>query len=183
MTKSTVLFSLFFLSISVKTIAQQKLDKINWPPQYEPAKSKFYVHNEIDINASPQVVWDILVDALKWESYYKGAKNVVLINPNDKILQANSIFKWETMGLKFQSTIKEYIPNQLLAWESKKKNIQGYHVWLIVPTAKGCKVITDELQNGWLTFFEKTFQPKKLQRLHDVWLLELKKKAEKTNQK
>lgn len=93
MTKSTVLFSLFFLSISVKTIAQQKLDKINWPPQYEPAKSKFYVHNEIDINASPQVVWDILVDALKWESYYKGAKNVVLINPNDKILQSNLIFK------------------------------------------------------------------------------------------
>ena len=53
-----------------------------------------------------------------------------------------------------------------------------YHAWLILPTETGCKVITDESQNGWLTFFEKTFQPKKLKKLHDVWLTELKKKAE-----
>ncbi len=91
------------------------------------------------------------------------------------------MFKWETMGLKFQSTIKEFEPNRLLAWETKKRSIKGYHVWLIVATEKGCKVITDESQNGWLTFFEKTFQGKKLKRLHDVWLAELKKKSENQN--
>lgn len=83
------------------------------------------------------------------------------------------------MGLSFRSTIKEFEPYRLLAWESVKKSIQGYHVWLIIPTASGCRVITDESQNGWLTFLEKTFQRKKLKRLHDVWLTELKRKAER----
>lgn len=155
------------------------LEKINWSEEYQPSKSKFYVHNEIEINASPEIVWNILIAALEWEKWYEGAENVSFSDgANDTTLQANSIFKWKTMGLKFQSTIKEYEPNRLLAWESKKKSIQGYHVWLILPTATGCKVITDESQNGWLTFFEKTFQGKKLKRLHGIWLTELKKKSE-----
>lgn len=157
---------------------QQNVEKINWPTNYEPSKSKFYVHNEIEISAKPEVVWALLIDALKWEGWYIGAKKVSFLNPNHQILNKDAIFQWQTMGLKFNSTIKEFEPNRLLAWESRKKSIQGYHVWLIIPTEKGCKVITDESQNGWLTFFEKTFQGKKLKRLHDVWLAELKKKSE-----
>jgi hypothetical protein len=82
------------------------------------------------------------------------------------------------MGLNFESTIEEFVPSSRLSWESRKKSIRGYHAWLIIPTADGCKVITDESQNGWLTFFEKIFQPKKLHKLHDIWLAELKKQAE-----
>lgn len=170
-----ILIQLAFFLMSSTLIAQTT---IVWPTNYDPAISKFYVHNEIEINASPQAVWEVLIDAKKWPSYYEGAKNVVLIDTSQNVLQANSVIKWQTMGLKFVSTIKEFVPNKLLAWESKKKSIQGYHVWLIVPTPNGCKVITDESQNGWLTFFEKTFQGKKLQKLHGVWLKELKKKAE-----
>lgn len=157
---------------------QNKIEKINWPSAYEPSKSKFYVHNEIEINAQPEVVWYFLIDALKWQSWYKRAKDVSFITKADTVINANSIFKWETMGMEFESTIKQFETNRLLAWESKKKSIQGFHVWLIVPTDKGCKVVTDESQNGWLTFFEKTFQGRKLKKLHDVWLVELKKKSE-----
>ncbi len=155
---------------------------INWPAAYEPSKSRFYVHNEIEINAPAEKVWGFIIDALKWEIWYKGAKNVSFINKQDSMLHSNAVFKWQTMGLRLQSAIKEFIPGKFLAWESKKKSIQGYHVWLIVPTAGGCKVITDESQNGWLTFFEKLFQKNKLSRLHAVWLSELKKMAEKANQ-
>jgi uncharacterized protein YndB with AHSA1/START domain/uncharacterized damage-inducible protein DinB len=179
MTKFIFLISLFATIFSVSA-QQNDAEKINWPANYEPAKSKFYVHNEIEINAKPEVVWAILIDALKWESWYVGAKDVTLSDSIQKMLQANSVIKWQTMGFKFTSYIKEYEPNKLLAWESVKKQIQGYHVWLIVPTSNGCKVITDESQNGWLTFFEKTFQGKKLKKLHDVWLGELKKRAEGT---
>lgn len=153
-------------------------EKINWPSEYDPANSKFYVHNEIQIDASPEIVWEFLIDALKWESWYAGAKNVSFIHSGDSLLNANSVFNWETMGLKFESEIQQFEPYRLLAWESKKKIIQGYHVWLIVPDGNGCKVITDESQNGWLTFFEKIFQGKKLHRLHDMWLAELKIKSE-----
>lgn len=177
MTKFNLTLAVFTATFSV--FAQQNnLEEINWPKNYEPSKSKFYVHNEIEINAKPEKVWGFLVDALKWQTWYKGAKNVSFTNQTDSLINASSIFKWETMGLKFQSTIKQFEPHRLLAWESQKKSIQGFHVWLIVPTATGCKVITDESQNGWLTFFEKTFQRKKLKNLHDVWLAELKKKSE-----
>ncbi len=184
MTKFFLALSLCSLSLTAfsqldpTTREQTGSEKISWPPVYEPSKSKFYVHNEIEINASPEKVWGFLIDALEWESWYKGAKNVSFTNQIDTVLMANSIFKWETMGLKFESTIKQFKLNKLLAWESKKKSIQGFHVWLIIPTANGCKVITDESQNGWLTFFEKTFQGKKLKKLHDIWLTELKTKSE-----
>lgn len=177
MTKFILTFVLL-ASIFSAYSQQSSLEKINWPANYEPAKSKFYVHNEIEINATPEKVWGYLIDALQWETWYVGAKNVSFLNQNDKFLTKETVFRWQTMGLQFESTIKEFEPNRLLAWESNKKQIQGYHVWLIVPTSNGCKVITDESQNGWLTFFEKTFQGKKLKRLHDVWLLELKKKSE-----
>jgi hypothetical protein len=176
MAKILILF--FLLPLSIGNLFGQK---INWPPQYEPTKSKFYVHNEIDIKATPVKVWAILIAAKKWESYYKGAENVVLVNTAGENLAENTIFTWKTMGLNFESIIKEFAPNERLSWESRKKQIQGYHAWLILPTADGCKLITDESQNGWLTFFEKTFQPNKLRRLHDVWLAEIKKKAESAN--
>ncbi len=178
MTKFVLTLALFATSYSVFAL-QPSAEKIDWPPAYEPSKSKFYIHNEIEINAKPEIVWGFLIDALEWHAWYKGAKNVSFTNPNDAVLNSSTIFKWETMGLKFESTITQFEPNRLLAWESRKKSIQGYHVWLIVPTSEGCKVTTDESQNGWLTFFEKTFQGQKLKKLHDVWLLALKKKSEK----
>jgi uncharacterized protein YndB with AHSA1/START domain len=177
MTKFTFACLVYVLSLPV-CAQPDNPEAINWPATYEPAKSRFYVHNEIEINAPPEKVWSFLIDALAWESWYKGARNVSFSDPTDAVLNAGSVFSWETMGLRFESTVRQFEPNRLLAWESKKKSIQGFHVWLIVPTDKGCKVITDESQNGWLTFFEKTFQGKKLQKLHDVWLWELKTKAE-----
>lgn len=153
-------------------------EKINWPAEYDPARSKFYVHNEIEINAAPEKVWGFLIDTLQWPSWYKGAKNVQFLNPADSLLTASAVFRWNTMGLQFESAIQQFEPYRLLAWESKKKSIRGFHVWLVIPTDNGCKVITDESQNGWLTFLEKLFQGKKLKRLHDTWLSELKKKAE-----
>lgn len=170
-----------FLTVSmlaVQSINAQKMGKINWPPNYEPSKSKFFVHNEIEIEATPEEVWQILIDAESWATFYKGAQNVKIQDTSQAVLQANSVFRWKTMGLQFDSYIREFVPNSRLSWESKRSNIQGYHAWLIVPQANGCRLITDESQNGWLTFFEKLFQPRKLKKLHDVWLVEIKKKAE-----
>ncbi len=161
------------LSLSAQTAGQ-----INWPAEYEPSRSKFYVHNEIDINAPRQVVWDILMQAEQWPDWYEGASGVKILGSGTGLLQASSCFQWKTMGLDFVSAIREFVPNERLSWESEKRSIRGYHAWLIIPTATGCRVVTDESQNGWLTFFEKLFQRNKLRRLHDVWLTELKKKAE-----
>lgn len=175
--KTALLLTSGFLT-SLLAVAQSSDYQINWPPEYEPSKSKFFVHNEIEVTAAPEKVWALLVDAEAWPEWYEGASNVVITSSETTVLEKESIFQWNTMGLAFESTVKEFEVPFRLSWESKKKSIQGYHAWLIIPTATGCRVITDESQNGWLTFFEKTFQRKKLRRLHDVWLRELKKKSE-----
>ncbi len=177
----TTVFLCFILSANLfaqENANQSNVEKIKWPDGYNPSQSNFFVHNEVEINASPDMVWKNLIDALKWESWYTGAKNVSLTNSADTVLLANSVFHWKTMGFNFQTVIKEYVPNSLLAWESKKKSIRAYNVWMIVPSANGCKVIVEESQNGWLTFFEKTFEPHKLKKMHDVWLSALKVKSE-----
>jgi uncharacterized protein YndB with AHSA1/START domain len=179
MVKLNWLLGLFALSSIAQLSAQSIEEGIRWPEAYEPTRSKFFVHNEIEIYAPPAIVWDILLPAETWPDWYEGAKNVVIVRGGEGgRLSSNAVFDWQTMGLKFRSTIKEFVPNERLSWESRKRSIQGYHAWLIVPTATGCRLITDESQHGWLTFFEKTFQPRKLHRLHDIWLSEIKKKAE-----
>ena len=159
--------------------AQPYSSQIYWPEAYAPENARFYVHNAIDIDATPEVVWNILIQAETWPMWYEGASNVDVLESDEGILKDGSVFTWQTMGLDFTSTIKEYKPFERLSWESVKGSIKGYHTWLIIPTESGCKLITDESQHGWLTLMEKTFQPKKLHRLHDIWLSQIKQKAER----
>jgi hypothetical protein len=70
-----------------------------------------------------------------------------------------------------------------MAWEVRRGNLTAYHAWVIVPTAKGCKLITPEAQNGFLTFLQKVFQPNKLLNLHEHWLEVIKARAENSNPK
>lgn len=174
----------FAQNTTSKSIMTKKYDKatnlIIWPEEFHPEKSKFYVHNEIEINASPQVVWGILINAKEWHTYYKGAQSPIkFVDTTAKTLQDGLTFKFHTMGLKFQPVINEFVPNERLAWTSRIKSIQGYHAWVIVPTDNGCRLITAESQNGFLTFMQKVFQPKKLLKLHDEWLRLIKERAEK----
>lgn len=159
--------------------SQPYSSQINWPEEYKPEKASFYAHNAIEIAATPEVVWQILMEAETWPDWYEGAEDLEIQNSDDGQLDASSVFTWKTMGLNFTSTIREFESPYRLSWESTKSSIKGYHAWLIIPTENGCKLITDESQYGWLTFMEKTFQPKKLERLHDIWLAAIKEKAEK----
>lgn len=176
--------SVFAQNTTSKSIMTKKYDKatnlIVWPETFNPENSKFYVHNEIEINAKPQVVWDILINAKEWHTYYKGAQSPVeFVDTTAKTLQDGLTFNFHTMGLKFQPVINEFVPYERLAWLSRIKSIQGYHAWVIVPTENGCRLITAESQNGFLTFMQKIFQPKKLLKLHDEWLRLIKNRAEK----
>lgn len=158
--------------------APAEADRINWPARYGPDRSEFFVHNEIDVAASPEVVWAELVAAEAWPGWYEGAADVRVTTPAGSTLAADAEFSWRTMDQTFVSTVKEFSPPYRLGWESYKNDIQGYHAWLIVPTATGCRVVTEESQFGFLTLMQKVFVPTKLAALHDRWLLELKRRAE-----
>lgn len=162
-----------------QALTRPMAERIHWPERYRPDRSTFFVHNEIMIDAPAQKVWDILVQIEAWPQWYVGAENLKLANSKTGRLAADSNFTWKTMGMNFDSRVKEFLPPWRLATESRKRVIQGYHAWLIIPTATGCKVITDESFRGPLGLLQGTFIPHKLHRLHQIFLEELKKKAEK----
>lgn len=168
-----------------KSIKTKKYDSttnlVVWPEEFNPKKAKWYVYNEIEINAKPEKVWNVLIDAKKWHTFYKGVESAIeYIDTTATTLRNGLRFKLHTMGLQLEPEIKEFVPNERMAWEVRKGNLTAYHAWVIVPTDKGCRLITPESQNGFLTFLQKIFKPSKLLNLHEHWLEMIKAKAEET---
>ncbi len=151
---------------------------IEWPEVFDPQNSDFYVHNEIEINASPEVVWKLLVEAHLWHRWYFGITNMRFETPGQGNLESNTKVFWESMGQRLNNTVTVCLPNRSLAWQFNETMIQGCHAWVIVPTENGCKVITDESQTGKLAKLQKLFLPRKLMKQHDTWLRDLKRQAE-----
>jgi hypothetical protein len=175
--------SLFAQKEGIKSFMTKQYDPttnlVVWPEEFNPAKTKWYVYNEIEINAKPEVVWNILINAKTWHTFYKGVQSPVEFMDSSSATLKNGLeFKMHTMGLHLKPVMKEFVPNERMAWEVRRSNLTAYHAWIIVPTANGCRLITPESQNGFLTLLQKVFQPKKLLKLHDTWLIEIKKKSE-----
>lgn len=169
-----------FIRIMTKKYDPQT-NLVVWPDEFNPEKASWYINNEIEIYAEPEVVWNILIDARQWHTFYKGVQSPVeYLDSTANCLRNGLSFKMHTMGLHLIPQIKEFVPNERMAWEVRRRNLTAYHAWVIVPTAKGCRLITPEAQNGFLTFLQKLFQPNKLLKLHDVWLQAIKNRAEKT---
>jgi hypothetical protein len=188
-----IFFSILFLfcftcdllsqDTSVETIMSKKYNPatnlVVWPAEFNPTKANWYVYNEIEINAKPEIVWAILIDAKKWHTFYSGAESPVeFLDTTQTSLKNGMIFKLHTMGLHLLPEMKEFVPNERMAWEVRRGNLSAYHAWVIVPTAKGCRLITPEAQNGFLTHMQKIFLPNKLLKLHDSWLRLIKERAE-----
>lgn len=167
-----------------KTVEESRphSEEIDWPAPYRPAEAGFFVHNEIDIQAAPQVVWDILIEAGSWPEWYQGMTDVT-VRHEDRKLRSGTLFSFRTMGQYFDTVaIREFEAPYRLSWEAVKKDIRGYHAWLIIPTEGGCRVITSESQHGLKAFMQKAFLPNKLWKLHEHWLEQLKSKAENEGQ-
>ncbi|MGL4363945.1 MAG: hypothetical protein ACRCSB_01925, partial [Bacteroidales bacterium] len=76
------------------------------------------------------------------------------------------------------SEVKEFIPHQRLAWDAQNIGILAYHAWLIIPTEKGCKVITQETQHGFMCRLSAFLMPNRMYKYHQIWLEGLKAMAE-----
>lgn len=181
--RATIMSLLLSSRYSHKKVVQSSLpysDKINWPEGFKPAESDFFIHNEIDIKASPQVVWNIFINAAKWPEWHKKTEGIQLLNSPEGKLNSASVFIWNPAG-KFTSTIKEFNPPYNIAWlgETDNNKMTVYNAWMIIPTKDGCKVVSNETQNGPKTKMEKIFAPNMVSKNIKKWLVRLKEQAEK----
>ena len=150
--------------------------EIIYPEKYAPPISSIFVRNDIDIPVAPRIVWAWLVRASLWSTWYPNSHDVNL-KSGGLDLAPESSFRWKTFGVTVDSKVLEFVPYQRLAWNAKAFGIEAYHAWLITETETGCRVLTEETQNGFVARLGKLLMPKRMHTQHQIWLENLKTKA------
>ena len=155
-------------------------EAIIYPAEFAPSTSPIFIRNEIDINSTPEKVWHGLTNAKAWHQWYRNASRVMILNQYNDNLTTGTKFIWKTFGSRILCEVKEFVPYQRLAWTTKGRGILTYHAWLIIPTKTGCKLISEETQNGWMCKLGKMLKPNRAYNAYQIWLEGLKTKAEKS---
>ena len=154
----------------------QPQPSIRWPPKFAPDRAPVHVRNEIDIPVARAQVWAWLVRATLWPTWYSNASHVQ-IDGGGPDLGPGTEFQWRTFSASLRSKVQEFVPPERLAWDAQGSGVDVYHAWLIIPTAAGCHVLTEESQYGSLARLDHALRPERMFQGHQRWLQGLKEKA------
>ena len=158
------------------------VDHVIWPEKYNPGKSALYALNDIDIQAPPEVVWKLLVDAGNWSTWFPPEDQVRILT-GGRELALGTRYTRVTVGFAMNLVVTECEPARRLAWsttvDGDETGSSAYHGWVITRTATGCHVLTEETQQG--PFFLELIgrkHPGALYRYHQEWVESLARAAE-----
>ena len=132
-------------------------------------------HVQIEIAASPEAVWTLLVDASGWPNWQKNIESVTAAGP----LANGSRFSWRTGGTTIHSQVQLFEPEQRLAWTGTAMTAKAVHVWKLKPLPDNHTLVTvnESMDGPWMA---KLYPPEKLAAADEEWLRALKGAAEKT---
>jgi uncharacterized protein YndB with AHSA1/START domain len=154
-------------------------EEIHWPEKYLPAKMPVFGHNEITIAAPVEAIWAWLIRAESWPEWYENAQHIHFLSTSGPNLRDRSRFRWKTFNTRVTSKVLEFEPCVLLAWDAHGIGVEAYHRWLLTPLGDGTvRVVTEEVQHGWRARLGKMLMPKRMERMHQIWLEGLRKRAE-----
>jgi hypothetical protein len=146
---------------------------ILWPERFKPADHPIHSYNELRIAASPEAIWQKLIDARHWPDWYPNSQNVRIDGPEPALTQG-SRFVWETFGVTVKSRVLVCEPFSDLGWDAEEMlGWRGFHGWKIIPQDGACLVVTEEVQNGVAATLIKSQLRKKLLQEHQNWLVKL----------
>ena len=144
------------------------------PPIGIDTKAPIIAIHDIDIDASPEVVWAIQTDINAWPLW----RSKVTSASFHGTFEPGSSFDWEDSGLQITSTIQDVVPGERIVWSGPAQGIFAIHVWEFTPTATGVHVHTEESWAGeGLDAQAKIYQPLLDQSLTE-WLELLKARSE-----
>jgi hypothetical protein len=149
---------------------------IRWPEKYTPDRTAVHVSKGLDMPVSPEAVWPWLVRAELWPTWYPEFQNVV-VQGGGPDLKPGSNFRWRAFGVTLDSQVEEFVPFERLAWSARSTGVEAYHAWLLERRPSGCRVISEETQNGWVARLNEALRPKSVGRIHQTWLERLLEKA------
>jgi len=99
---------------------------------------------EVEIDAPPEVVWDIMTAIDRWPEWNPDIKTAALQGG----LQEGSTFRWKTGPGTVVSTLREIDRPKRIAWTGRSLGVKAAHVWEIEPHNGGTLVRTEESWEG-----------------------------------
>jgi uncharacterized protein YndB with AHSA1/START domain len=100
--------------------------------------------SEIEIDAAPEVVWDLLTAIDRWPSWNPDVKSMTMEGPPAE----GSVFRWKAGPGTITSTIRRIEPPRLIAWTGKTLGIRAIHFYRLEPREGGTFVRTEESYEG-----------------------------------
>jgi uncharacterized protein YndB with AHSA1/START domain len=95
---------------------------------------------EIDIDAPPERVWDVLTQFEKWPEWNPDVKSMSYEGP----LVPGTQFRWKAGPGKIVSTLDRIEPPRYISWHGRTLTIDAYHEWWLEPRDGGTHVRTEE---------------------------------------
>ena len=158
--------------------AQSPDPDIPWPWSHSPASAVVFAHNSVEIAASPQKVWSLLIDCVAWPRWYKRCSDVSILRGGPQ-LAAGSKFRFKTLRKYFEPGVVTFDACRMLVWSANGPlGTSGSHAWHIEPTATGCRVVTEEAQTGLFLRLVGGLVRGELVASHEDWVQSLKRLAE-----
>lgn len=123
---------------------------IKWPADMTPSRSPIHFTNELEVAASPQTIWSLLVDPTAWPGFYPGVQHVQLLDGHETF-GPGTRFETNLAGQDVFASVQEFEPMTRIAWggyPKVSKASKAYHAWIIRPTDNGCHLWTEETMQG-----------------------------------
>jgi hypothetical protein len=158
-----------------------KKTKVHWAVDFDPNKVKVptYAYNEVMCAAPVEAVFAWLMRAPRWPEWYPNSANVKLHSFAGKDLQLGTHFTWNTFGVHVDTYVEEFVPPYRIAWRGFLMGSDVIHAWVFERRGPGSRLITEEVQRGFVCLLARDFFIQGLYQNHQLWLERLAKQAEK----
>jgi hypothetical protein len=130
---------------------------------------------EIDIEASSQVVWEVLTRFENWPNWNPDVKSMSFSGP----LAPGTEFRWKAGPGTIVSTLERVEAPRYIAWRGRTLTIDAYHEWWLEPRDGGTHLRTQESFTGLLARLLRGMLKKTLDKSFADGLECLKREAER----
>ena len=130
---------------------------------------------DIEIQAKPETVWDVLADIDNWPSWNPDVKEAKLTGG----LKVGSSFRWKAGPGTITSSLEQVDRPREIGWSGRTMGIIAVHVYRLEPRAEGTRVHTEESFDGLIARLLKAPTRRTLQKGINGGLASLKAEAER----
>ncbi len=158
------------------TSPRSEIDPRPWGGGFDPRTDPIAAHNEIVIDGvTPREVLALLRTGRSDRVYENSGPAVDCYTREPVTLALGRSYCWTTFGTEQRMRVvelEERDDEAVLAWQGGSLGVEVYHRWMFRATPGGTKVVTEELERGFLPnlpLYRDPMNPS-LRAGHELWL-------------